>query len=344
MKIETEKLAALLEATRGPCRRRTTMPILQCVHLGAKDGRLTAHATDIEAHIQVSAPCDGDLEPLCVNHPALERLVGHANGSITLNLDKTLKVQAIGKSALPVRPVDEFVEFPPVPTKALAVNAEDLALAIESVHPFCADASRARPALEHVFVRLSATSIETVATDGRTLAVFNKSAIAGNAEFMIVATHARLIASALRLDDAQMFIGEKFFHVQHADGCVAVLRTDYQRPKFQDFTTTTGGPFGDIRADAVARAAKICASFDIRCHVGMCADGFTISAKSAAAGEYSETIQTSNMNPATFCFDPALVAAAFERFGESKVKLWPVKEHLQIDGGDLKITLAACAK
>ena len=107
MLISRPDLARLLSATTRVVESRNTIPILSCVRLVAKDGTLTATATDLDIVVSASAKADGAMS-VCVDAKMLDAIVKKlpASAEITLTAKDGALAITSGRSrfSLPTLP------------------------------------------------------------------------------------------------------------------------------------------------------------------------------------------------------------------------------------------------
>jgi len=148
MTIDTSAfLEACVFASRGIA-PRVQIPVLGCLHLSSKDGRLTATGSDLEVWCSRSVLCDGDLS-CCVdgrklttflNNCQADRLaLSHSDNVLTIAGGPQLRtIQTLPVDDYPEAPVVDGEEFD-LPSAAIgrvlpAVSVEDPRAYIMGVH------------------------------------------------------------------------------------------------------------------------------------------------------------------------------------------------------------------
>ena len=213
MKVETKHFAVALARVMPVIRTRTTIPILYCVWLEARDNKLTVIASSIDAFAAASCPCQDDLEPCCVPASTLNYLVHKAPDQIEMTCKNgRLFVEGAGTARLMLHDVREFPSWPEQDGKELGVNTADLAQCISGV----AWAPDLDPKLsldlwrESVWVNISDKAIECAGTDGKEFAYVKRDLISAPAHFLLPAVHAKLLNDALMTADSSLHVGTKY--------------------------------------------------------------------------------------------------------------------------------------
>lgn len=77
LSVDGKQLQAALSRAIGAVERKSTYPILLCVHLSTEDGELVIRASDLEAEVSIRLPHEGDdLAPICVESARLLAIAG----------------------------------------------------------------------------------------------------------------------------------------------------------------------------------------------------------------------------------------------------------------------------
>jgi DNA polymerase III sliding clamp (beta) subunit (PCNA family) len=63
---------------------RTTLPILNCIRMGAVEGKLQLMATDLEVYATATVDCEGALATMCVPAAPIKGLLAQSGKEITL--------------------------------------------------------------------------------------------------------------------------------------------------------------------------------------------------------------------------------------------------------------------
>lgn len=183
MRISAPKKAILRLIARAAstAESKSTMQALTCLHLVAKDGTLTATATDLYVGIRGSIPAAIERGgSIClVAKDLVDRIKALPDGDVSIELGSKDARAATLKTAGSVR---KFTlrglsgdDFPPVPSvpegaKAMTVPAATLRRCIDAV-AFAVSDDETRAHLNGMLFELGKHGVRTVATDGHRLAL-----------------------------------------------------------------------------------------------------------------------------------------------------------------------------
>lgn len=225
MKAKAKELSAALSRILPVLKTRTTWPILSCAKLEAKEDTLTAYATDMDAFSASSCPCQGDLEPVCVDATLLNYMVHHAVDDVELKLtDRRLVVEGSGTAHLVMHDPAEFPAWPQEKATPLGLNTADLAACIKGV----AWATEPNPKItvdiwrEVVWVKTTEKTLECAGTDGKEFAYVKQAGIAAPSEFIFPAKQASLLVDALLVGGGDIKLSENWVSTESASLRVAV--------------------------------------------------------------------------------------------------------------------------
>lgn len=228
MKIETKSLSTALHNVTQSVSKRTTLPILNCVLLSAKDGRLTIDATDLDCWLGIQLECEGELAPFCVPTSMLATVIGGEQTTLTYDDGKQrLIVKGVGTATLATQKAEEFPSVPELGL-ALGVPISDLADGIEGVC-WCTDDGETRTVAKGVFVQTKPKLMRCVGTDFKACSLFSRALICAESEFGFPNKYAKAFAVAMREPEATVHLSDKYVTVQHANGFCAVHLFEDQR-------------------------------------------------------------------------------------------------------------------
>jgi DNA polymerase-3 subunit beta len=166
-------IAEVLQRLAASVTRKTTLPILSCVQLQIRGGRLHATATNLDqmhsAELPVEIAVGKDGDGTCAALGLLAGILARCNGdgvSVTLADGKLAFVAGGRKAVMNVLPVHEFPEIAGLPTDWETVAPGAVASAIRSV-AFAVSDEETRYVLNGVYLDSEGLA---VATDGRRLA------------------------------------------------------------------------------------------------------------------------------------------------------------------------------
>lgn len=183
MRISAPKkaLLRLIARAASTAESKSTMQALTCLHLVAKDGTLTATATDLYVGIRGGIPATVDRGgSICLVAKDLhDRIKALPDGDVSIELGSADSRAATLKTAGSVRKFtlrglsgDDFPPVPGVPdgAKAMTVPAATLRRCVEAVL-FAVSDDHTRPHLNSMLFEFGAHGVRTVATDGHRLAL-----------------------------------------------------------------------------------------------------------------------------------------------------------------------------
>lgn len=189
MDLTTPKkdLLAILARAATVAERKSTMPVLSCVHLAAESSALVVSATDlylsIRAEVAAEVKAPGAVAVPC--RDLLERVRMMPDGPIHLSTkDDAIILKAVGSARQYTLRGIPAADFPPLPTPAegapeLTIDAALLGSLIAKVeHAISDDATRAH--LNSALVEWTDGLVRMVSTDGHRLAKA-ESKVHGNA-------------------------------------------------------------------------------------------------------------------------------------------------------------------
>ncbi len=188
MRISAPKktLVRLIARAQSTAEAKSTMHALTCLHLVAKDGVLTATATDLYVGIRGGIPATVDRGgSVClVAKDLLDRVKALPDGDVSIELGSKDAHAATLKTAGSVRKFtlrglsgDDFPPVPGVPegAKAMTVPAATLRRCIDAV-VFAVLDDEGRAHLNGMLFEFGAHGVRTVATDGHRLALNSEAA------------------------------------------------------------------------------------------------------------------------------------------------------------------------
>ena len=177
MKLETtkERLEGALGSVVRATTRQTALPVLSCVLLDVRDGKLTIRATNLDLGVEVVIPIKMESSGIvAVPGLLLQSLVGGLSSGALVSLtgeQGNLVVSAPGRRAV-LKGVahDEFPVIPKIARKdAFSVPAKELLLGLRSVW-YSAASSGLKPELGSIFLSVDGDMVTFAATDAFRLA------------------------------------------------------------------------------------------------------------------------------------------------------------------------------
>lgn len=228
MNIKTKDFKAALSRVVSLATGRTTMPVLNCVRLEAKDGTLEIAASNLDVFATAKAVCDTEvLEAVCVPAAPLAGLVDSAaDGIAMLVKDGRLEFISNGRAILGVIDAKNFQSFPDEPVSVLDLPLADVADGIEACK-WAAASERGFDTsdtwMKGVWVTCKDKEMTCAASERKKVAVFRHPiSPVPDCNFQIPSHGIDFIVEALREKDCVMAIGEKHISCKWPNGSVFV--------------------------------------------------------------------------------------------------------------------------
>lgn len=167
-KLNRKALAGELALLQSVLEVRTTLPILAYVRIGVVAGTATLTATQLDATVSATLPCEGEDESYCLP-------LAQLRDAVRLFSDETVKLQrdanrvevtaGRARHRLPVREACDFPQVDEVAGMVLQVDAVKLLDAITRVGP-CIDKRDGRYATQGVCLEAATGELNVIAFDG----------------------------------------------------------------------------------------------------------------------------------------------------------------------------------
>ncbi len=308
MKLTTtkEKILNAVQLAERITGKKESLPVLSCVLLdvGLGKGELVVRATNLEAGVEVSVPCEvEDKGVIAVSASVLSQTLRSISGEkIALKTEEgNLVVESRGtKTLIKAIPHEEFPALGGgADTRGMSVSREELMQGIQSVS-YAASPSMIRPELGSVYILIKPGAIVCVATDSFRLAEKTISGVKGKSEteLLVPLKHAlelahvleRIDASEVSLsaDESQMSISAN--GVRYVSRVVDGTFPNYKEilPKaFETEATVLKNDFAEM-----LRKARVFSGNDqhVGFHVYPKRKIFSATARSAEVGEMSDSI------------------------------------------------------
>lgn len=230
MNIKTKDFKTALSRVVSLATGRTTMPVLNCVRLEAKDGVLEIAASNLDVFATAKATCDQEpLEAVCVPAAPLAGLVDCAAESIAMVVkDGRLEFISNGKATLGVIESKNFQAFPEFPAVPLDLPLVDVADGIEACQ-WAAASERGFDTsdtwMKGVWVTCKDKEMTCAASERKKVAVVRHPIKpVADCNFQIPSHGIKLIVEALREKDCVLAIDEKNVSCKWPKGSVFVRR------------------------------------------------------------------------------------------------------------------------
>lgn len=165
--INRKQLAAELSLLQSVLEVKTTMPMLACVKIEARDGLATFTASRIDATLITVLPCEGE-DSYCVPLTMFRDAVRLASdGPVTFQRKENRIEMSAERSRhrFPVYRADAFPDIDELSGLSLSIDAVRLLDAVERVSP-CADKREGKYATQGVCIEAAEGDLNVVAFDG----------------------------------------------------------------------------------------------------------------------------------------------------------------------------------
>jgi DNA polymerase-3 subunit beta len=208
-------LEALSTAARGAATRGGALPALSGVRMEVTGNTLHLAGSDLDVTVEVDMSVAGMAPGLCVIPARLATDIVRAlePGSVTLMVEGSEAVISAGRSQFAVRvlPAEEFLRLPEPVADAVALDAAELARALQQVVP-AASHDEARPLLTGVLMAAEGDGLRLVATDSYRLALRDLHGTSLLAEGQHVLVPSRALGELTRVlsasDQARLRLGK----------------------------------------------------------------------------------------------------------------------------------------
>lgn len=309
MDLTTQKkdLLGMLARAGAVAGKKSTMPILSCVHLTTEGSTLRVSATDLYLAIRGSVAAEvkrqGSAVVPCKD--LLERVRMMPEGPIQISTkDDGVSLKSVGTARRYTLRGIKADEFPPIPDvgegkPTMTLPAGVLAgLIARTAHAISTDESRAH--LNGACFQWDGSTVRMVGTDGHQLAKVEAKVEAKASTTMLIPLKA--VREVARLCDGAeaaapvLLVQQGPNAIFTVDGITLVVRlTDSQFPQFDQVIPKDGRPHRfRVRRAAIAEAIRAIsvASSDRTDGVTLALDGkmLRIEAKSADGGEGSDEV------------------------------------------------------
>lgn len=330
---------------------RTPSPILSCVQLGTFKGTLIARATNTNVWVERVADCDGELEPCCVNHGLLSRLLELSTSEfVTLALGKRLEVKGDSTSNINILAAEEFPRWPDMPAEPLAVNTADLADGMEAVSWATIDERAGRPALENTCINLTPKMMECIGFMGNMFAMFARPAIGVEKEFRVHSDFTPALVAALRQPESNLLVSDNFAMCAHKFGRTAVKLSDLQfvtgwRPFFERYAEL---PFARVDINAMKAACARAMSMwskDYSPGIRIAWENDTLTLESNGdVGDYKQVVTLGDdVGDGAVYLNASYLHQALSKMSGDKIRFTPDNERSFWRCGDLTVVIAGMA-
>jgi DNA polymerase-3 subunit beta len=259
--VDQKPLLAALGIAARAAETRTTIPILSCLRIAAKGGRMLILGTNLDLWVDVECEAQGKLGPVC---PSAQRLLAavKAAGPGELRIEERptgLFIRhAAGKALLPLLPADDFpTGRQPEGGSTIKVTAAEWARAVALIEPsISTEASRLY--LNGASLRANRGRLLLAATDGHRLDRVALDAELGGDEPDAIIPRAGLQAMKALAGDVTMQVDRGLVRAECTGLAITSRLIDGAFPDYERIIPAPGKPLAKLSAaDLIASVERI---------------------------------------------------------------------------------------
>lgn len=306
IKISKQALHKLLSRVTPAVPSKSSMAILSCFLLEAKDARLLGCATDLYSSVRSSADCTvSSPGQVAVNAKTVADVVKNLpEGELSLKSDDRALVIKSGKIRFKV-PTMQAEDFPPMPVipesgSAVVLKASTLASLLRAV-TYAASSDDSRPHLAAINLEADPGKLIAVCTDGHRMAFTSVEPERGAFESAVLVpskAFAMLKAAASAKDkDAlvTLLVEGARLHIRTADADLSVMLSDEKYPPYARVIPADGAKHvvtvrRDVLIDAVKRIGLVAGEKSGGVRLSLDDGRLTIVSENVDVGEGSEEL------------------------------------------------------
>lgn len=238
MTIDAKKLNAAVARVVHLAAKRTTLPILNHLHLSVARGVLSVQASDLTAYAAANVECVGEMEAVCVPASKLQMLANAAVGEVSIDVKPggvRFSCDGIDCTLFSLK-ADEFPPFPAEKSANIGVNCEDLAEAIRRVSWACST-DEIRYTINGAWLDMTGKSLIALATNEKIAARCELPSITPVSHANILGIYASEFCDVLAEEGAVFSIGENYVSARSEFGVMHVKQIEGRKPTFDSIFT-----------------------------------------------------------------------------------------------------------
>lgn len=260
MKINREKLLEALKVASSVAGRRITLPILSCVKVHTKSGRLRVRGTDIERDVTTEIDCDGELPPVCIPLRLFSAFSSECSGDTVEFAEENRWLKCSDSTTDAVLPCHEAKDFPPEPSEkqtAIGVNTKDIADGISAVVWACgSDVNDFVVSCVRIYARGNKVVCE--AADRKTLAHFSRNSIAADFDIILPSQSAVCAIDALNRGGAVLSVGENSITINYDGGSFSAKLAKVKPLATEHLLSLPRESLGRVKREDLLSALSVC--------------------------------------------------------------------------------------
>lgn len=330
MKVRVKPFWSALTYVGQAIKDSAPLPVLSHVRLVAEGGTLTMTATGLDIWIQNQVECDGDLEPICVQHSALSAILKLTTEELAeIELSKDKLVVKLGKSVFRLNTLDAG-EFPSDPKvgPSIAAPASALSAGLRAVAWAIAKPGQKRPALENVVLDLNAKRVRCFAGNGYSLASFREECICADEVLTVPGIHAIKIADTLMSEGAFLWASPNYIGVETKHSTIAVKRSEEKVPALDCIIEEMEKPvsnallsLSDLKA-ACAKASLLDSTKDGIARIKICiAPGLVEFSGTGNIGDFQDSFEWTGDYSGTIKLNSEYLSSALRHFKAEQISV-----------------------
>lgn len=257
LKINTNKLAAALKNLSQIAKPKNTLPILSCVLIESTTKGLQITADNLDMRQSEIVEAEGiSKKPFCVNYAHLAISVGQGEETTLELTDNHLTIQPSGVKLATL----DAADFPASPTetfKGIGVSCADVADGIDAVSWDCKKPNAGEPSKEAVNLVGEPKQLTAVATDGASLALFQRGIICSAFDVNIHQDFCAMLSYALRREGAVVSISDKRVRVVHGSGSYSCKLWEPPFPNWKCVMPDKITTLGEAEAEPIKDYARM---------------------------------------------------------------------------------------
>ena len=243
MKFSTSKteLQQALQKLSKATPTRSTLPILGCTLIEAKEEKTTLRATDLEITIQAEIPAS--LEQAGTAALPLKTLLDITNEMpetrLTISVDeknRTTITTDTGEYDLMAKPAEEFPAIPDQKGSNSIKTSGSVLKEIIDATSFAVSRDELKPALTGVLFQISPAGITAVATDGHRLVKYSRKDFGSNGfsgNLIVPKKFLTYMSTQLLNQDTELIIGENHLTAKIDNDFVLTRIIDERFPDYE---------------------------------------------------------------------------------------------------------------
>jgi DNA polymerase-3 subunit beta len=342
--FERSSLYQAVHAISGALNQRAPKPVLQCIHLEAKQAEVVVSATDLQIAMRYTAPAKkiakgGTALVHGIRLGALLRDITDENVKLRVTEGRATVTAGRSSFRLVAQEPEEYPTLPEFRKASVVVRAEDIDTVVRRT-AFATAQEQGRYAINGVSVVVEDGKIELAATDGRRLAVASAEAkVKGKLESCIAPPKmlSELRRQAAEASEVEVTVAEGKMMARAGRTVVAGMLIEGVFPVYDEMipkkTKQVFSASAEGLASGIRQAAQLTTEESRAVVMNISPGQIRIEAKSAAIGEALVHVDVSyDGEPVSVALNPQFLLDVLSEFGDAEIAL-------EIGGSDRPVVL-----